>query len=177
LQRNELLKLPSHLDLEDAPMQQPSGIAFRLLVSAVALAVTGCNSERFVLPSSSTELAGTWIGSAKGMTLTMTFGTVPCSTSYGTCIIRSPASYRLDSTGESGSFAVYVLWFSGAADNSVIMNFLSDTTVVAVNYREQFTGSVVGGTRLVGAIGLITPTNPRSALDTLAASSISFTRQ
>jgi hypothetical protein len=158
-------------------MQQPSGIAFRLLVSAAALAVTGCNSERFVLPSSSTELAGTWIGSAKGMTLTMTFGTVPCSTSYGTCIIRSPASYRLDSTGESGSFAVYVLWFSGAADNSVIMNFLSDTTVTAVNYREQFTGSVVGGTRLVGAIGLITPTNPRSALDTLAASSISFTRQ
>jgi hypothetical protein len=158
-------------------MQQPSGIAFRLLVSAVAFVAAGCNSERFVLPSSSTELAGTWIGSAKGMTLTMTFGTVPCSTSYGTCIIRSPASYRLDSTGESGSFAVYVLWFSGAADNSVIMNFLSDTTVVAVNYREQFTGSVVGGTRLVGAIGLITPTNPRSALDTLASSSISFTRQ
>jgi hypothetical protein len=158
-------------------MQQPSGIAFRLLLSAVAFVATGCNSERFVLPSSSTELAGTWIGSAKGMTLTMTFGTVPCSTTYGDCIIRSPVSYKLDSTGQTGSFGVDVLWFSGAADNSVIINFLSDTTVAAVNLREQFTGSVVGGTRLVGAIGVLNSTNPQSALDTLASSSISFTRQ
>lgn len=158
-------------------MQQTSGIAFRLLLSAVAFVAAGCNSERFVLPSSSTELAGTWIGSAKGMTLTMTFGTASCSTTYGDCAIRSPASYKLDSTGETGAFGVDVLWFSGAADNFVIINFRSDTTIAAVNYREQFTGSVVGGTRLAGAIGLIQPTNPQSALDTLASSSISFTRQ
>jgi hypothetical protein len=158
-------------------MQQASRIAFRLLISAAAFVATGCNSERFVLPSSSTELAGTWIGGAKGMTLTMTFGTVPCSTTYGDCFIRTPASYKLDSNGQSGRFAVDVLWFSGAAHNSVIINFLSDTTVAAVNYREQFTGSVVGGTRLAGAIGVINTTNPQSALDTLASSSISFTRQ
>jgi hypothetical protein len=158
-------------------MQQASRIAFRLLVSAAAFVVTGCNSERFVLPSSSAELAGTWIGSAKGMTLTMTLGTVPCSTTYGTCTVRSPARYKLDTTGETGSFGMDVLWFSGAADNSVIVNFLSDATPTAVIYREQFTGSVVGGTRLVGAIGLINLTNPQSALDTLASSSISFTRQ
>jgi hypothetical protein len=158
-------------------MQQASGLAFRLLLSAVAFVATGCNSERFVLPSSSTELAGTWIGSAKGMTLTMTFGTVPCSTTYGDCGIRAPASYKLDSTGETGNFGVDVFWFSGAADNSVIVYFLSDGTPAAVNYREQFTGSVVGGTRLVGAIALLIPTNTQSAFDSLASSSISFTRQ
>jgi hypothetical protein len=158
-------------------MQQASRIAVRLFISVIAFVIAGCNSDRFMLPSSSAELAGTWIGTANGMTLTMTLGTAPCSTTYGTCGIRSPATYKLDSTGESGSFGIDVLWFSGAADNSVVMNFLADTTAAAVHYREQFTGSVLGGTTLVGAIGVIIPTNPQSALDTVAASSISFARQ
>jgi hypothetical protein len=158
-------------------MQQALGIAFRLLLSATAFVAMGCNSDRIVLPSSSAELAGTWIGSANGMTLTMTFGTAPCSTTYGDCSIRSPASYKLDSTGEVGSFGVDALWFSGGFDNSVFINFRSDTTFAAVTYREQFTGSVVGGNRLVGAMGQLTPSNPQSVLDTLASASISFTRQ
>jgi hypothetical protein len=158
-------------------MQQASRIAVRVFISAIAFFIAGCNSDRIVLPSSSAELAGTWIGTANGMTLTMTLGTAPCSTTYGTCTIRSPASYKLDSTGASGSFGVDVLWFSEFGDKSVVVNFLADTTAAAMHYREQFSGSVLGGTSLVGAITALIPTNPQSALDTVASSSITFTRQ
>jgi hypothetical protein len=158
-------------------MQQALAIASRLLMPVVVFVATACQSERLVLPSSSAELAGTWIGSANGMTLTMALGTAECSTTYGICSMRSPASYRLNSTGEGGSFGVALYWFPTDATHSVIANFMADTTPTAASYREQFTGSLVGGTRLVGAIAVLSTNVPPSALDTVGSSSISFTRQ
>ena len=111
------------------------------------------------------------------MTVTMNLGTASCSTTDATCVMRSPASYRLDAGGASGSFAVYVLWFDAGSYKTITMNFLSDTTVAAAGYREQFVGALAGETTLAGAIGPALDQHVQSALDVLLSSSISFTRQ
>jgi hypothetical protein len=159
-------------------MQQTSRIAFVLVMITVGFIGVGCHSDGPVnpYPSSSAQLAGTWIGSANGMTVTMNLGTASCSITDATCVMRSPASY-LDAGGASGSFAVYVLWFEAGSYKTIIMNFLSDTTVAAAGYREQFVGALVGETTLAGAIGPPLDQHVQSALDVLLSSSISFTRQ
>ena len=160
-------------------MQQTSRIAFVLVMITVGLIGVGCRSDGPVhpYPSSSAQLAGTWIGSANGMTVTMNLGTASCSTTYATCVMRSPASYRLDAGGASGSFAVDVFWFDAGSYKTITVNFLSDTTVAAAGYREQFVGALIGQTTLAGAIGPALDQHVQSALDVLLSSSISFTRQ
>jgi hypothetical protein len=160
-------------------MQQTSRITVGVGVAIIVVGFVGigCHSDRLFYPSSSAQLAGTWIGSANGITVTLNLGIAPCSTTDATCFMRSPASYRLDATGASGRFAVDLLWFDAGFSKTIIMNFLSDTTVVAVGYREQFVGSLVGATTLAGAIGPPLDQHVQSGLDALLSSSISFTRQ
>lgn len=90
--------------------------------------------------------------------------------------MRSPASYTLDSTGETGTFGVDVLWWETGSNKTVTINFISDTTAQAFAYREQFMGSIVANT-IAGAILPLSASNAASPLDTLASASLTLTRQ
>ena len=60
---------------------------------------------------------------------------------------------------------MYLLWFGAGSYQTIIIDFLSDTTVAAAGYREQFVGSLVSATMLTGAIGLPLDQHVQSALD------------
>lgn len=145
---------------------------YRLLPMVITFATGGCNSAKITHPSSSSELAGTWIGTANGITLTTSFGTAPCDTQYAFCSMRASATYKINATGEIGTFSMAVLWFTTAA---IGINFVSDQQAT-VSYRERFTGALVGAS-LVGAIGPPFVSNQASPLDALLSTSITFNRQ
>ena len=158
-------------------MQSRPRPLYRFLALATALASAGCNSAGITLPASSSELAGTWIGSAKGITTTMTLGTAECSTTWGICTMHeAPATYKIDATGETVPFAIDVVWSS---TSDISFSFVS-TQIPGNSYREQFRGSLNGAT-LVGAYGgplnIYSPYVPASAMDVLLSTSMTFNRQ
>jgi hypothetical protein len=139
-----------------------------------ALAAGGCNSTKTTrpYPSSSSDLVGTWIGTANGITLTTTLGIAQCNTEYGFCHMRVPATYQISATGETGTFSMDLAWLN---TSDIGINFVSDQQAT-VSYRERFIGALIGAT-LVGAIGPPFVNNSASVLDALLSTSITFNRQ
>jgi hypothetical protein len=146
----------------------------------VCLAAAGCDTAPTIgsAPSySSSILAGTWIGTADGVTFTLTVGAMRCED--GNCTQNVPGRYVRISTGATGAFGADLsAIIDGSSATQVVMDFESGTSLGSqVSYGQAFNGALVGTAHIDGAIRVTGSGAPPSPFAMPDSTPITFLRQ